>query len=70
MIDPTPRQLDALRLIREHIAENGFSPSIRELAVGLGISIHAAECHLRALARKGAIKRTPNIARGITIPQP
>jgi hypothetical protein len=33
----------------------------------MNISVHAAEIHLRALDRKGAISRAPGIARGLTI---
>ncbi|WP_455387485.1 LexA family protein [Petrachloros mirabilis] len=64
-----PRQKEALDAIVNYIAWYNFPPTVRDLAAIMKISVHAADQHLRALARKGVIKRSPGIARGIIIPQ-
>ena len=48
---------------------NGYPPTRAEIAQELGFkSPNAAEEHLKALARKGAIEMTPGASRGIRIP--
>jgi repressor LexA len=65
----TPRQAEILDLIRRHLAETGFPPTRAEIARRLGFrSANAAEEHLRALARKGAIELRPGTSRGIRLP--
>ncbi|WP_419536102.1 transcriptional repressor LexA [Endozoicomonas sp.] len=65
----TKRQTEILELIRSHIEETGFPPTRAEIAQTFGFrSPNAAEEHLRALARKGAIEITPGASRGIRIP--
>ncbi len=69
MIKLTPRQNEILTLIKDHIEETGFPPTRAEIAQRLGFrSANAAEDHLKALARKGAIEITPGASRGIRIP--
>ncbi len=64
----TPRQKDVLKLIRQHINNTGMPPTRSEIAKALGFkSANAAEQHLRALAKKGAIKMTAGTSRGIQI---
>jgi len=64
----TPRQAQILELIREFVAATGFPPTRAEIARQLGFrSANAAEEHLRALARKGAIELTPGSSRGIRL---
>ncbi|OED42600.1 repressor LexA [Endozoicomonas sp. (ex Bugula neritina AB1)] len=65
----TKRQAQILELIKAHIEDTGFPPTRAEIAKTLGFrSPNAAEEHLRALARKGAIEMTPGASRGIRIP--
>lgn len=65
----TDRQEEVLRLIRDYIRETGYPPTRAEIAEELGFrSANAAEEHLRALARKGAIEMVPGASRGIRIP--
>ena len=65
----TKRQAEILELIKAHIEDTGFPPTRAEIAKTLGFrSPNAAEEHLRALARKGAIEMTPGASRGIRIP--
>ncbi len=68
MIKLTARQEQILGLIREAIDNTGFPPTRAEIAHTLGFrSANAAEEHLQALARKGAIEITPGTSRGIRL---
>lgn len=65
----TPRQAEILAFIKRCLDDNGFPPTRAEIAQELGFkSPNAAEEHLKALARKGAIEMTPGASRGIRIP--
>lgn len=64
----TARQQEVLDLVVDYIADHGFPPTIYELSGLMGCrSPNAANDHLRALQRKGAITITPGVSRGITI---
>ncbi|WP_312806334.1 LexA family transcriptional regulator [Atlantibacter hermannii] len=64
----TARQQEVLDLISDYIADHRFPPTIYELSGLMGCrSPNAANDHLRALQRKGAITITPGVSRGITI---
>lgn len=66
--DLTPRQRQILELIRRHIRDTGFPPTRAEIAQALGFrSANAAEDHLRALARRGAIELQRGASRGIRL---
>ena len=66
----TARQTEILHLIRRHIDETGFPPTRADIAKELGFrSPNAAEEHLKALARKGAIEMIPGTSRGIRLPE-
>jgi repressor LexA len=55
--DLTSRRQQSLELIRSHIRETGVPPTRVEIARTFGFrSAKAAENHLRALARHGAIE--------------
>lgn len=70
MIKLTKRQAEVLELIKRHIEETGYPPTRVEIANRLGFrSANAAEEHLRALARKGAIEMVPGASRGIRLPE-
>lgn len=67
----TARQQQILDLIRSEIQRTGFPPTRAEIAQALGFrSPNAAEDHLRALARKGAITLTAGASRGIRLVEP
>ncbi len=67
-MDLTARQEQVLRLIKKFMEETGFPPTRSEIAGALGFkSANAAEDHLKALARKGAIELSPGASRGIRI---
>lgn len=64
----TERQQQILDLIRQAVASTGFPPTRAEIAHALGFrSPNAAEDHLKALARKGAIELTAGASRGIRL---
>jgi len=68
MIKLTARQEQILNLIRNAIDNTGFPPTRAEIAAELGFrSANAAEEHLQALARKGAIEISPGTSRGIRL---
>jgi len=68
MIKLTARQEQILNLIKEAIENTGFPPTRAEIAAELGFrSANAAEEHLQALARKGAIEISPGTSRGIRL---
>ena len=68
MIKLTARQEQILNLIRDAINNTGFPPTRAEIARELGFrSANAAEEHLQALARKGAIDIAPGTSRGIRL---
>ena len=70
MEELTRRQAEILELIRSHLEETGFPPTRAEIAVHFGFSSpNAAEDHLRALERKGAIEILPGASRGLRILQ-
>jgi repressor LexA len=69
MLKLTTRQAEILAFIKTCIEDNGYPPTRAEIAQQLGFkSPNAAEEHLKALARKGAIEMTPGASRGIRIP--
>lgn len=64
----TARQQQVLDIIRSEIERTGFPPTRAEIAQVLGFkSANAAEDHLKALARKGAIELTAGASRGIRL---
>jgi repressor LexA len=64
----TSRQTQVLELIKASISGSGLPPTRAEIAEALGFrSANAAEDHLRALARKGAIELLPGASRGIRL---
>jgi repressor LexA len=64
----TRRQTEILGLIRRRIDAEGMPPTRAEIARELGYSsANAAESHLRALAKKGAIHLIKGVSRGIRL---
>lgn len=69
MLALTVRQQQILDFIREFIETEGYPPTRAEIAKVLGFrSANAAEDHLKALARKGAIQLQGGASRGIKLP--
>ncbi len=68
MIKLTKRQSEILSLIEEHVEATGAPPTRAEIAKRMHFrSPNAAEDHLRALARKGAIELVSGTSRGIRL---
>ena len=64
----TTRQAEILDFIRDTVKGTGMPPTRAEISTMFGFrSPNAAEEHLRALARKGAIEISSGIARGIQL---
>ncbi len=65
----TKRQQDVMEIVRRHMAKNGESPTVREIAHALGVSspctVHK---HLEALEKKGCITKSKYGYRGIEFP--
>ncbi len=65
----TARQQQVLDIVRQHIDQTGYPPTRADIARELGFkSANAAEEHLKALARKGAIEMIAGASRGIRLP--
>src|SRR5438132_12326300 len=65
----TERQAEILKLIRELTEVSGYPPTRAEIAERMGFrSVNAAEQHLRALEKKGAIDISAGSSRGIRAP--
>lgn len=68
MTDLTPRQYEILAFIERFTEGHGFPPSLRDIGAAFGItSTNGVSEHLDALEARGAIARTPGIARGIRV---
>lgn len=59
----TKRQNDTLVAIREYIAMWGYSPTFRDLAESMQLSIGAVQDHCAALKKAGALEWQENKAR-------
>src|SRR5687767_2291876 len=68
MDELTDRQNEILRLVRELTEISGYPPTRAEIARRMGFrSVNAAEQHLRALEKKGAIEISSGASRGIRV---
>jgi SOS-response transcriptional repressor LexA len=67
---PTKRQLDTVRFIRGYQLAKGYSPSVQEIAVGIGLSpVSKATVSelLDGLAERGHVRRLLNRVRAIEV---
>jgi repressor LexA len=68
MEELTARQSEILKLVRELTEVTGYPPTRAEIAERMGFrSVNAAEQHLRALEKKGAIDIEAGASRGIRV---
>ncbi len=64
----TYRQRKVLEVIRASVAERGYPPSIREIGDAVGLTSTSSVAHqLRALERKGFLRRDPNRPRAVDV---
>lgn len=67
----TERQAAVWKFIRESTAARGYPPSMREIAAHMGIrSTNGVNDHLRALERKGFLRRNSMTSRGLVAIDP
>jgi repressor LexA len=67
----TLKQQQTLEIVRDMLIDRGLAPTLEEIGSQMGgISRVAVLDHLRALERKGAIRRTPRESRAIEILDP
>jgi repressor LexA len=67
MMELTSRQKEIFNFIRTFIKERGYPPSVREIGEHFNIYPRAAFDHLKALERKGYLKRRGSMSRGLEI---
>ena len=66
---PSARQERMLNFIRDFIQENGLPPTVRDIQKACDISsTSVVDYNLRLLEREGHLRRKPDIARGIELP--
>ena len=64
----TDRQRSVLDFLRQFLRENGYPPTIREIAAHFDMrSPRGVQDHLKALERKGYIRRAKERSRGIEV---
>jgi repressor LexA len=63
----TLRQREIFDFIRAFIKERGYPPSVREIGEHFHIYPRAAFDHLKALERKGYVKRRGSMSRGLEL---
>ncbi len=66
----TPRQQQVYEFIYDKIVHRGYGPTVREIGEHFQISSpNGVMCHLKALEKKGLIRRSPNKSRAIELTQ-
>ncbi|MGQ0719102.1 MAG: transcriptional repressor LexA [Pseudonocardiales bacterium] len=64
----TPRQRRVLEVIRDWVQRFGYPPSVREIGEAVGLTSTSSVAHqLRALERKGYLRRDPNRPRAVGV---
>ena len=64
----TKKQQAVLDFLQDFMEENGYTPSYREIMVGLGLSsVSAVAEHIENLVAKGVLAKNPGEARSLTI---
>lgn len=63
----TPKQLRILKFIQSFTEQNRYSPTLQEIADEIGVSKITILDHLRALERRGIIRRQRYLSRSIEV---
>lgn len=67
-IRPTKKQRELLEFIANFIAEHGYSPSYREIMVGLGYtSVATVALHVNSLISRGHLRKRDRSARSLEV---
>lgn len=65
---PTKKQQAVFEFIKTHLLEKGFPPTVREVAGHFGFaSPLSAQLHIKALIKKGLLRKTPFKQRSLEI---
>ena len=68
MHEMPPKQAEVLAYIKTYKRDCGYPPTRTEISHAFGwASPNAADEHLRALEKRGALVLTPRVARGIRV---
>lgn len=71
MDELTPRQQEIMDFIQSAQQTLGETPTLREIADHFGFrSMNAAQDHVKALVRKGAMEKEPHLARALRVVTP
>ena len=65
--DATQRQLEVLSFIIDYKKEKDMSPTFREIASGMNITVKGAFDHVECLERKGYVSHIFNVCRSIKV---
>jgi SOS-response transcriptional repressor LexA len=64
----TERQSEILRYVAGYVDDRGYPPSLRDIGRAFEIaSTNGVNDHLRALERKGYLRRDPMLSRGMVV---
>ena len=66
----TPRQREVLEFIKRFLDEHGYPPTVREIGRHFGFVPRSVFDHLKALERKGYLKREATKSRSLQITDP
>ncbi|WP_027364467.1 transcriptional repressor LexA [Desulfotruncus alcoholivorax] len=67
-MDLTQQEIDILNFIKQHVKENGYPPTVREIGKAVGFkSSSTVHGYLHRLDKKGAIKLDPTKPRALVI---
>lgn len=62
----TPKQKKVLDFIKNFVKDNGYSPSLHEIAEHFQKSVSTAQHFVEELKNRGFLQKTGNVARGIS----
>jgi repressor LexA len=63
----TRRQAQILAFVRRFMDRNGYAPTVEEIAEHYGLWRNGCQQHLELIAKKGHLRRAPNVARGLVL---
>ena len=63
----SPVQEKVLGLVQEHLSRTGLPPTVREIGNTLGTKSSTIHFHLKALEKKGFLRRTASSARSLEV---
>jgi len=65
--NPSPKQLEVILFLINHVEVFGFQPSQQEMADALGISKSAIQNRLRECERRGLVRINPHAERAVQV---